>query len=94
MSAMVQYEPSVTIITEQFLDRTAELYARPEKVCDFANWLQFAAFDVIGHITYSKSHGFVERNEDVDGMVCYLGKLFSYVAPVGCLFSSTHAILT
>jgi hypothetical protein len=79
---MVQYEPSVDIMTEQFLDRTAELYATPGKTCDFANWLQFLAFDVIGHITYSKSHGFVERNEDVDGMVSMLGKLFSYVGPV------------
>ena len=69
-------------MTEQFLDRTAELYAQTGKSCDFANWLQYLAFDVIGHITYSKSHGFVGRNEDVDGMIGYLGKLFSYVAPV------------
>jgi hypothetical protein len=37
---------------------------------------------VIGQITYSKRHGFLERNEDVDGMIGYLGKLFGYVAPV------------
>lgn len=37
---------------------------------------------VIGQITYSKRHGFVERNQDIDGMVGYLGRLFSYVAPV------------
>ena len=47
--------------------------------------LQFLAFDVIGQITYSKSHGFVDRGEDVGGMVRYLGNLFSYVAPV-CIF--------
>jgi hypothetical protein len=82
MSAMVQYEASVDIITQQFLDRTSELYARTGKVCDFAIWLQYLAFDVLGHITYSKSHGFVERNEDVDGMVAYLGGIFNYVGPV------------
>ncbi|KAK4694893.1 hypothetical protein P7C71_g2762, partial [Lecanoromycetidae sp. Uapishka_2] len=37
-----------------------------DKICDFAEWLQFYAFDVIGEITYSKRHGFVERAEDVD----------------------------
>lgn len=37
---------------------------------------------VIGQITYSKRHGFLENNTDVDGMIGYLGRLFSYVAPV------------
>jgi len=37
---------------------------------------------VIGQITYSKRHGFLENNKDVDGMIGYLGRLFSYVAPV------------
>lgn len=54
-----------------------------DKVCDFALWLQYFAFDVIGQITYSKQHGFVDKNEDVDGMITYLGRLFSYVAPIG-----------
>ncbi|KAK2767516.1 hypothetical protein FQN54_003673 [Arachnomyces sp. PD_36] len=83
MSAMVQYEPMVNSTTEVFLDQTEKLYASEGKTVDFANWLQFYAFDVIGAITYSKRHGFVDRNEDVDGMVGYLGSLFSYVAPVG-----------
>jgi hypothetical protein len=37
---------------------------------------------VIGQITYSNRHGFLENNMDVDGMIGYLGRLFSYVAPV------------
>ena len=85
MSALVQYEPSVDIVTESFLAQTQKLYASTRVVCDFAQWLQFYAFDVIGEITYSESHGFVDRHEDIDGMVAYLGKLFSYVAPVNLL---------
>ncbi|EXJ89042.1 hypothetical protein A1O3_02106 [Capronia epimyces CBS 606.96] len=83
MSQLVQYEPAVTETVEVFLDQTDRLYAKPDQVCDFAQWLQYFAFDVIGQITYSKRHGFVERNEDIDGMVGYLGRLFSYVAPIG-----------
>ena len=83
MSTLVQYEPFVNEATEVFLDQTEKLFARPNKICDFAEWLQYFAFDVIGQLTYSKRHGFVERAEDVDGMVGYLGRLFSYVAPVG-----------
>ena len=83
MSALVQYEPLVDETTERFLDQTEALFSSKNAICNFAQWLQFYAFDVIGDITYSKRHGFVDRAEDVDGMVAYLGKLFSYVAPVG-----------
>ena len=82
MSALIQYEPLVDETTTRFLDQTQALFASKNIVCDFAKWLQFYAFDVIGSITYSKRHGFVDRGEDVDGMVQYLGKLFSYVGPV------------
>ncbi|KAJ9608495.1 hypothetical protein H2200_007483 [Cladophialophora chaetospira] len=83
MSQLVQYEPGVTECVEVFLDQTEKLYGKTGDVCDFAEWLQFFAFDVIGYITYSKRHGFIEGNKDVDGMVGYLGHLFSYVAPIG-----------
>ena len=86
MTSLIQYEPSVDRVIRMFLSQTENVFsATPEKsgkVCDFAKWLQFYAFDVIGCITYSKPHGFVERNEDIDGMVNYLAGLFDYVAPV------------
>ena len=83
MSALVQYEPFVDNTTKLFLRQTEKLYVSGgAKACDFTRWLQFYAFDVIGEITYSKRHGFVEKNEDIDGIVAYLTKLFLYVAPV------------
>jgi cytochrome P450 len=83
MSALVQYEPFVDNTTKLFLAQTERLFVGKEEGCDFTQWLQFYAFDVIGEITYSKRHGFVETNTDVDGIVDYLGKLFLYVAPIG-----------
>lgn len=82
MSALVQYEPFVDNTTKLFLERTKTLFVGKPEGCDFTEWLQFYAFDVIGEITYSKRHGFVEKNEDIDGIVSYLGSLFLYVAPV------------
>lgn len=82
MTALVQYEPLVDRTTAKFLDQTDALFSSKNAICNFAEWLQYYAFDVIGEITYSKRHGFVDRGEDVDGMVAYLGRLFSYVAPV------------
>jgi hypothetical protein len=86
MTTLVQYEPFVDSTTELFLSQTDKLYAKTGKHCDFAKWLQFYAFDVIGEMTYSKRHGFVEEDKDIDGIVDYLGKLFSYVAPVRYAF--------
>ena len=82
MTALIQYEAFVDDTTEVFLNRTESLYSSKSATCDFAQWLQFYAFDVIGEITYSKRLGFLDRGEDVDGIVKYLGKLFSYVGPV------------
>ncbi|KAI8232534.1 Cytochrome P450 monooxygenase andK [Colletotrichum sp. SAR 10_86] len=83
MSALVQYEPFVDNTTKLFLSQTERLFAGNPEGCDFTTWLQFYAFDVIGEITYSKRHGFIEKNEDIDGIVAYLSKLFLYVAPIG-----------
>ncbi|KAI1275593.1 cytochrome P450-like protein [Xylaria sp. FL0933] len=83
MSALVQYEPFVNNTMKLFFEQTERLYVNNPEGCDFVRWLQFYAFDVIGEVTYSKRHGFLERNEDVDGIVSYLGNLFLYVAPIG-----------
>jgi len=83
MSTLIQYEPFVDSTTELFLNQTDKLYANARESCDFARWLQFYAFDVIGEMTYSKRHGFLEENKDVDGIIDYIANLFNYVAPVG-----------
>ena len=82
MSALIRYEQFVDDTTEKFLSQTEAVFCSKQAVCNFAEWLQWYAFDVIGEITYSKRHGFVDRVTDVDGMVNYLGNMFSYVAPV------------
>ncbi|KAI1337076.1 cytochrome P450 [Xylariaceae sp. FL0016] len=83
MSALVQYEPFVDNTTKLFLKQTERLFASNPEGCNFTQWLQYYAFDVIGEITYSKRHGFIENNEDIDGIVDYLSNLFLYVAPIG-----------
>ena len=94
MSALVEYEPFVDDTTEVFLDQTESLFVSKGASCDFAQWLQFYAFDVIGEITYSKRHGFVDRGEDVDGMVKYLGKIFSYAGPVCIIYPPSAIVLS
>jgi len=82
MSTLIQYEPFVDNTTQLFLSQTDKLYATPNKSCNFSRWLQFYAFDVIGEMTYSKRHGFIEEDRDIDGIIGYIANLFDYVAPV------------
>ncbi len=92
MSQLVQYEPFVDNTTKLFLKQTEKLFVENPEGCDFTRWLQFYAFDVIGEITYTKRHGFIEKNEDIDGIVAYLSWLFLYVAPVSVLWPSASSV--
>ncbi len=82
MSTLIQYEPFVDSTTELFLKQTEKLYAETGDACNFSRWLQFYAFDVIGEMTYSKRHGFLEENRDIDGIIDYVAALFDYAGPV------------
>ncbi|KAH8590612.1 cytochrome P450 oxidoreductase [Bisporella sp. PMI_857] len=83
MSTLIQYEPFVDNSTRLFLSQTERLFASTQAPCNFSQWLQFYAFDVIGEMTYSKRHGFLDENKDIDGIVGYIANLFDYVAPIG-----------
>ena len=82
MSTLIQYELFVDSTTELFLSQTETIYADSGLGCNFSRWLQFYAFDVIGEITYSKRHGFLEENKDIDGIIDYIAGLFDYAGPV------------
>lgn len=82
MTSLIQYEPRVNETVRVFLEQTDTLYAAPGNVCNFILWLQYFAFDVVTEITYSKRVGFVDKCEDVDGIIAWLTKIFDYQAPV------------
>ncbi|KAK4443296.1 cytochrome P450 oxidoreductase [Podospora aff. communis PSN243] len=83
MSNIAQYEARIDETARVFLDQTDKLFAAPGRVCDFKLWLQYFAFDVITEVTYSRRVGFIDRREDVDGIIAWVDKLVSYSAPVG-----------
>ncbi|KAI5199371.1 benzoate 4-monooxygenase cytochrome-like protein P450 [Aureobasidium subglaciale] len=84
MSSLVEYEPLVDSTTDVYIERTKELYCGEKgQRCDFTRWLQFYAFDVIGELTWSKRLGYIEKDQDVDGIIEFLNKFLSYAAPIG-----------
>ena len=84
MTSLVSLEPLVDGTTRVFLAKTREVFAEG-RVCNFSRWLQYYAFDVIGELTWSRRLGFVERNEDVDGIVAFISRFLSYAGPVCAL---------
>lgn len=82
MSSIVQYEPRVNETVRVFLAQTERLYAASGEICNFLRWLQYFAFDVITEVTYSRRVGFLDRVEDVDGIIAWLDQIFDYAAPV------------
>jgi hypothetical protein len=88
MSALIQYEPFVDSTTELFLSQTEKLYVSTQQACNFSRWLQFYAFDVIGEMTYSKRHGFLEENRDIEGIIDYVAWFFDYAGPVRILLGA------
>jgi cytochrome P450 len=82
MSNMVSYEPLVESTLSVFLDQTEKLFESRGSVCNFGRWLQFFAFDVIGELTWSKRIGFIERNEDVSGIIGFIAGFLEYAGPV------------
>ncbi|PSK38150.1 Isotrichodermin C-15 hydroxylase [Elsinoe australis] len=83
MSSLVNYEPLVDSTTAVYIQKTRENFVQGAQRCNFSQWLQFFAFDVIGELTWSKRLGYIERNEDVEGVVAFLGGFLSYSAVVG-----------
>jgi hypothetical protein len=90
MSTLIQYEPFVDSTTELFLSQTEKLFVNTGESCNFSRWLQFYAFDVIGEMTYSKRHGFLEENKDIEGIIQYISKLFDYVGPVSVILPTVQ----
>lgn len=82
MSSLLGYEPLVDSTTDVYIERTKELFLKNGQTCDLSQWLQFYAFDVIGELTWSKRLGYIERNEDVDGIIGFLQGFLNYAAPV------------
>jgi cytochrome P450 len=59
---------------------------------DMGHWLQCYAFDVIGLITYSKRLGFLDRGEDISGVISALEDHLQYATLTG-VFSWLHPYL-
>ncbi|PQE32402.1 cytochrome P450 protein [Rutstroemia sp. NJR-2017a WRK4] len=82
LTSLVSYEPHVDECARLFKQRLEEIAVGGLPI-DFAHWLQCYAFDVIGLITYGSRFGFLDRGEDVKGIISAVGTLLQDGVHVG-----------
>lgn len=79
MSSIKSLEPLADECTEIFIDAMRDLEGQR---IDLGAWLQWYAFDVIGAITFQRRFGFMEKREDVLGMIAGLDSGLQYAGIV------------
>jgi cytochrome P450 len=92
LTTLLSYEPYVDDCADLFCLRLAEL-SKSGLSIDMRHWFQCYAFDVIGMITYGKRFGFLDRGEDVGGVIEALESHLFYASTVG-IYPSWHPFLS
>ena len=91
MSALVSYEKYVDECASILSGRLRE-FARSGARIDMSHWLNCYAFDVIGDITYSQRFGFLDKGEDIHGIMKALEVQMPYATLVG-IYPRLHPTL-
>ena len=83
MTTLLDYEPYVDATSTVFLERLNTNFATTGQICDFGEWLQWYAFDVIGEMSFGRRLGFLEQGKDVEGLIKILHRVGWYTSVVG-----------
>jgi hypothetical protein len=83
------FAPANVMRYEAFVDQMLaamsakfDIKAAGGELFDLGEWLMYFAFDVMGLMTFSKTYGFVESGDDVDGRHNTIFTYFKSAAPV------------
>ncbi|KAL4784157.1 cytochrome P450 [Aspergillus varians] len=83
------YSMSKVLPLEGFINKTIEVmteqidtrFVQSQETFDLAHWLQYFAFDVMGTLTFSRRYGFLEKGQDVNGMLGTIWNFMKSAAP-------------
>ena len=76
--AAASYEYLVQYTIQAFMKRIEENHANKPHTIDLFTWFYYFSFDVIGDLTYSERHGFIEEEKDVHGIIVFIQDALSY----------------
>lgn len=80
LANLLAMEDKIDSCTQLFCDRMEVAKNSP---VDLGAWLQYYAFDVVGELTFAQKLGFLERGQDVDGMMKDIEWILAYSAIFG-----------
>lgn len=86
LNSAVTYEPLIESTISAFLKELDDRFAGKEGgdgIVDLHAWLLYFAFDVMGDLTYSARHGFLEQGKDMFSIITYVKDFLSYGFLVG-----------
>lgn len=82
LTAATSFEPLVDGVLQFMDEKLRERFAQSGQVFNLGDYCQFYAFDVMGTMTFSKRHGFLDQGKDVNNMIGALHKFMETVGPV------------
>ena len=88
LKSALKYEPLIESTILAFLKELDQRFAGKEgkdATVDLYAWLLYFAFDVMGDLTYSARHGFLEQGKDMFGIINYVKEFLSYGFLVGLI---------
>ncbi|OTA99734.1 hypothetical protein M426DRAFT_76178 [Hypoxylon sp. CI-4A] len=84
MDTVVGLEPFADKCISVLISRLRDIAKEdPKASINPVDWMQYFAFDVLGEINFSKDLGFLEKGDDVDGILAAIGGVLVYVSLVG-----------
>ncbi|SPO00302.1 related to pisatin demethylase / cytochrome P450 monooxygenase [Cephalotrichum gorgonifer] len=81
--AVLAMEPHMDKVIGDFCDHLQERYVKPNKVCEFGDWLGYYAWDFLGIVTFSKKFGYMEAGRDYDGTLAIADQSIDYLGLCG-----------
>jgi cytochrome P450 len=91
MTSLVSYEAYVNECSDIFSERLEEMARRGGQV-DLGHWLQCYAFDVIGQITYGRRIGFLDKGDDIQGVMRVIETQLAY-GSLGGIYPQFHSVV-
>jgi cytochrome P450 len=87
---ILELEERYDIAIEEFFKKIDEVFANTGAKCPMEDWLLYFSWDVIGHLTFSRSMGFVAAGADHTGFLRDSEKALDYFAIVGQIPALDH----
>lgn len=81
LSNTITHENFVNQVLQVLFHQLDRRFVDSHTTFDLGNWLQYFAFDVMGTLTFSKRYGFLEKGQDVNGMLETIWNYMTDAAP-------------